>query len=193
MLRLKGVIFDLDGTVVDVPYDWSRIKKKLATQGKPILHFIHNLKEPEKTEKLKVLEKYEKKATLQAVLKEGMLEFLDLLKEKGIKKALVTNNSKENVLYILNKFKLEFDCLITRESGLWKPSGDPIITAVKELGLKKEECCVVGDSHFDIQAAKEAGIRKVFILNDDKERFNSTSVEVFKDVESLKMRIKQLL
>jgi len=192
-LKLKGVIFDLDGTIVDVPYNWSRIKQELATQGKPILHFIQNLEEPKKAEKLEVLEKYEKEATLQAVLKKGILDFLNFLNGKGIKKALVTNNSKENVLYILNKFKLEFDCLISRETGLWKPSGAPIIAAMKELGLKKEECCVVGDSHFDIQAAKEAGIRKVFILNEDKERFTSTSAEVFSDVESLKVRMEQLL
>ena len=192
-MKLKGVIFDMDGTVVDVPYDWNRIKAELRTQGKPILVYLKSLKEPEKSEKWRVLEKYEEEATMKAELKRGMREFLNLLREKGIKNALVTNNSQKNVSFLLKKFNLEFDCIISRESGLWKPSGAPFLAALKKLGLKKEECCVVGDSHFDVKAANEAGIPNVFILNEDKERFASMNAEVFSSEKELKKKIEQLL
>jgi beta-phosphoglucomutase-like phosphatase (HAD superfamily) len=36
-MKLKGVIFDMDGTVVDVTYDWNQIREELNSQGKPIL------------------------------------------------------------------------------------------------------------------------------------------------------------
>ena len=193
LLKLKGVVFDMDGTVVEVPYDWKQIKEELMTQGKPVLTFIQSLEEPERSEKWKVLEKFENEATLKAVLKDGMQEFLDFLKEEGIKKALATNNSQRNVSFILNKFKLEFDYVLSREKGLWKPSGAPLLFILKKLNLKKEECCVVGDSHFDIKAADEAGITKIFILNEDKKYFSSTQAEVFKTVIDLKERIKQIL
>lgn len=192
-MKLKAVIFDMDGTVVDVPYDWNQIKADLNTQGKPILVYLHNLEDPEKSEKWKVLEKYEDAATRKAELKQGMREFLDLLTKKGVKKALVTNNSKKNVSFLLEKFNLEFDCVISRESGLWKPSGAPLLAALKKLGLKREECCVVGDSHFDIKAANEAGIPHVFILNKNQERFAATNVEVFSSVEALRERVESLL
>ena len=192
-MKLKGVIFDMDGTVVDVPYDWNRIKAELRTQGKPILVYLKSLEEPEKSEKWRVLEKYEEEATMKAELKRGMREFLNLLREKGIKNALVTNNSQKNVSFLLEKFNLEFDCIICRESGLWKPSGAPFLAALKKLGLKKEECCVVGDSHFDVKAANEAGIPNVFILNEDKERFASMNAEVFSSAKELKKKIGQLL
>ena len=192
-MKLKCVIFDMDGTVVDVSYDWSQIKTELMAQGKPILVFLKGLEEPEKSEKWKVLEKYEQEATQKARLKRGMREFLNLLSEKGVKKALVTNNSQKNVSFLLKKFNLEFDCVISRESGLWKPSGAPFLAALKKLGLKKEECCVVGDSHFDIKAAREAGIPNVFILNEDKERFVSMKTEVFSSTEALQKRIENLL
>jgi len=190
-MKLKGVIFDMDGTVVDVPYDWNRIKAELRTQGKPILVYLKSLEEPEKSEKWRVLEKYEEEATMKAELKRGMREFLNLLREKGIKNALVTNNSQKNVSFLLEKFNLEFDCIICRESGLWKPSGAPFLAALKKLGLKKEECCVVGDSHFDVKAANEAGIPNVFILNEDKERFASMNAEVFSSIEALQERIEK--
>ena len=105
----------------------------------------------------------------------------------------MTNNSGRSASFLLEKFNLEFDCVISRESGLWKPSGAPFQAVLERLRLEKEECCVVGDSHFDIKAAQEAGISNVFILNEDKERFASMPAEVFSSVEELIKRIQQLL
>jgi HAD superfamily hydrolase (TIGR01509 family) len=183
----------MDGTVVDVQYDWGKIKEELETQGKPILMYLENLEEPERSKKWKVLERFEYEATQKARLKPGMREFLDVLSKKGIKKALVTNNSQKSVSFLLKKFSLEFDYVISREKGLWKPSGAPFLAVLKELGLSKEESCVVGDSHFDVRAAQEAGIPYVFILNDDEERFNTMGAEVFSSVEMLQTRIDELL
>jgi len=192
-LRLKGAIFDMDGTVVDVPYDWGKIKAELGTQGKPILTYIENLDEPERSKKWKILERFESEATQKAKLKPGMRDFLDLLSTRGVKKALVTNNSRKNVSFLLEKFRLEFDCVISRERGLWKPSGAPFLVALKELQLNKEECCVVGDSHFDIRAAEEAGIPLIFILSEDRERFDKMNAEVFSSVEALQAKMVKLL
>ncbi len=183
----------MDGTVVDVLYDWGKIKADLGTQGKPILTYIENLDEPERSEKWKILERYESEATQKAKLKPGMRDLLDLLSTRGVKKALVTNNSRKNVSFLLEKFRLEFDCVISRERGLWKPSGAPILVALKELQLNKEECCVVGDSHFDIQAAEEAGIPLIFILNEDTEKFIEMNAEVFSSVEALQAKMVKLL
>ena len=192
-MKLKGVVFDMDGTVVDVPYDWGKIKAELETQGKPILVYLESLEEPERSKKWRVLEKYEHEATEKATLKPGMREFLDSLSSRGVKKALVTNNSLKNTTYLLRKFKLEFDCVISRERGLWKPSGAPILAALEELGLRKEECCVVGDSHFDIRAAQEAGISFIFILSEDRERFDAMNAELFSSVGELQKRVEKLL
>ena len=190
--KLKGAIFDMDGTLVDAPYDWKNIKEALNTQGKPILTYIRGLAEPEKTRKWKQLEYYEKEATKKAVLKKGIPEFLVFLKKRGIKVALVTNNSRENVLYLLHKFELTFDLVLSRESGLWKPSGAPFSAVLKKLKLKKEECCVIGDTFFDIEAAKDVGIDNIFILNRDREKFASTPAKVFADVKSLQLYIQTL-
>ena len=193
LMKLKCVIFDLDGTIVDVPYDWDKIKAELETKGRPILYYLNSLEEPEKSEKWRILEKYEDEATKKAELKRGMHELLDLLNKKGIKKVVVTNNSRKNVVYLLAEFKLSFDCVISRESGLWKPSGAPFLDVMKRFGLKKEECSVIGDSPFDAKAANEAGISKVFILSENRKRFASNHAELFSSVESLKKRIEKLL
>ena len=192
MKELKAVIFDLDGTLIDVPYDWILIRKRLGTQSLPILHYISTLQEPEKTEKLRLLEKFEEEASAKAVLKEGIPQLMDFLEKRGIKKILVTNNSRKNVLTLLKRFNLDFDHVLTREDGLWKPSGAPFLAALKKLGIEKEESCVVGDSPFDVKAAEEAGITKVFILSRNKEKFSSYTVELIESAEVLKKKIEEL-
>jgi len=182
---IKCVIFDMDGTVVDVPYDWKKIKEELNTQGAPILSYIQSLKEPEKSKKWTILEKFEEEATAQAVLKEGMREFLSFLESKKIKKALVTNNSRRNVDILLKKFRLKFDFILSREAGLWKPSGAPFLYVLKKLRLEKEKCCVVGDSHFDVKAAADAGIQIVFILGSKEQKNLPKGVRVFQTVHDL--------
>ena len=192
-IKCKGVIFDMDGTIIDVPYDWDKIRADIETQGKPILAFIQGLGKSERLEKWKILEKYEREATQKAVLKEGIPELFEFLAKKGIKTALVTNNSAKNVDYLLEKFDLTFDCVITRESGLWKPSGEPLLAALETMEVKKEECCLVGDSHFDIKAAGDAGIDTVFILNSEGKKFSSDAIEVLNSVWELFDKIESLL
>ena len=192
-MRIQGAIFDMDGTVVDAPYDWEKIRSALDTKGNPILAYIQNLKEPEKSKKWKQLEGFEHEATQRAVLKTGIRKFLNFLKEREIKTALVTNNSGRNVAFILKKFDLDFDFVLSRDDGLWKPSGDPFMAVLKALDLKKEECCVIGDSFFDIRAGMEAGISRIFILNADRIKFNSSPAEVYSSLEEIKNRVAQLI
>jgi len=190
---IKCVIFDLDGTVVDVAYDWKRIKQELQTQGKPILSHIRDIEEPERSRKWAILEKYEEEATAQATLKEGMKSYLAFLKERNIKTALVTNNSRKNVDYLLGKFRLNFDLVLSREAGLWKPSGAPFLFVLEKLGIQKDQCCVVGDSHFDAKAAEEAGIKRIFILSREKENNFSPGVERVQTVMELEQKTSEIL
>ena len=193
MSRIKGVIFDMDGTIVDVPYDWKKIKQELQTEGEPILSHIQSLPEPERSRKWAILERFEEEATAQATLKDGMEAFLAFLKRKNVKTALVTNNSRKNLDFLLKKFRLSFDYLLSREAGLWKPSGAPFLFVLQKLRLGKMECCVIGDSHFDVKAAEEAGIKRIFVLAHDKKKQFSPGVETARTVRELKEKISQIL
>jgi len=157
------------------------------------LSYLDSLEEPERSRKWRLLQEYEDEATRQARLKEETREFLQFLTRRGLKKALVTNNSRDNVRFLMRKFRLEFNQVLSRESGLWKPSGAPFEEVMRRLGLKKEECAVVGDSFFDLQAAEEAGIEKVFLLSRDKDKFSSSRAEVIPSVAALQQRFETLL
>jgi len=192
-MKIKLIILDMDGTIVDVPYDWKKIKSDLKTGGKPILPYLKGLKEPEKTKKWDVLRKYEQIATQRAELKDGIKDFLEFVQEWKVKTALVTNNSRKNVVFLLEKFKLSFDLVMSRESGLWKPSADPFLEVLKKFAILNTECCVVGDSFFDILAAEAAGIDKVFIFRNKKKHIESNATDRVDSYKELKQKIIPLI
>jgi HAD superfamily hydrolase (TIGR01549 family) len=192
-LKVRAIIFDLDGTVVETPYDWAHIREELGTKGVSILTYLRALAEPERSLKWNILKKYEDAATHKAKLKKGIRPFFTFLARRKIKRALVTNNSRKNVRFLLKKFNLKFDWVISRERGLWKPSGAPFLEVLRRLKIKKEECWVVGDSQFDIKAAKEAGIENIFILGRNKEKFYSSGAIVVMTINTLQKKIERLL
>lgn len=192
-MNIRGVIFDLDGTLVENAYDWPRIKRELGTGGTPILAYLEGLEEPERSRKRAVLERHEAEQTEAAILREGVAELLDFLRRRGLAVALATNNSRRNTDFLLRRFELSFDCVITRESGLWKPSGAPFLEILRRWELEASACCAVGDTHFDVLAAREAGIGRVFLLAAEAGEFAGTSVEVVADFPSLLRRFASLL
>ena len=192
-MKIKGVIFDLDGTLIDAPYDWPRIKADLDTGGQPILRFLSDLQEPEKSRKWKVLENYEETATAHAVLKEGVPELLQYLEHKHIRTALVSNNSQKNVSLLTEKFSLRFDLVLSRDSGMSKPSAHSFRHILHKWKFQKAECGVVGDAFFDVQAAEAAGIDLVWIISQDPDKFKETKSEVVGSIFALQERISQVV
>lgn len=192
-MPLRGVIFDLDGTVVENDYDWTRIREEIGTAETSILAYLDALEEPERSAKWSILERHEARQTQGSVVRDGVPELLHLLRTHGIATALVTNNSRANTEFLLAKFGLEFDCVMTREQGLWKPSGAPFREVLRTLMLEPGECGVIGDTQFDVLAALDAGIRTIFLLSDHPERFAGFPVEVYPAVEILEGRLLQLL
>jgi HAD superfamily hydrolase (TIGR01549 family) len=187
------MIFDLDGTIVDVPYDWTRIKADLGTGGRPILEYLQSLDEPERSRKWAVLEEFEHTATQLASLKHGVPELLNLLTERDIRTALVSNNSLRNVSFLLKKFGLRFDKVMAREDGLWKPSGAPFQHVLEVWSLNPGECGVVGDSLFDIRAAQSAGIPYILIVSSDTRQSFGPGIETFTSIPELQARLSQLI
>jgi HAD superfamily hydrolase (TIGR01549 family) len=192
-MTLKLAIFDLDGTVVENNYDWAAIRKDLGLDSGSILTYLENLPEPQRSEKYGLLEKYEKIQTEKAVLKEGIKEFLEWLTVAGIKKALVTNNSQKNTRLLLGKFDLDFDLVLTRESGLHKPSGAPFQKVMEFFKLVPEETIVVGDTQYDILAAREAGLSRVFILKSQMTPGNLEGAEIVGSYKEINQTLKELI
>jgi HAD superfamily hydrolase (TIGR01509 family) len=190
---LRAALFDLDGTVVENNYDWPRLKAELGTGGTPILTYLQGLPEPARSRQWAVLERYEAEQTERSTLRPGMDELLVFLGQRKVGTALVTNNSERNVRRLVGRFRLSFDVVLSRASGLWKPSGAPLREALRRLGASPAESCVVGDTHFDVLAARDAGIPRVFLLGTPPAGESEPDVEIVTDTASLRARLEALL
>lgn len=103
--------------------------------------------------------------TLEAF--DELLTLLPGLKAEGRKLGIVTAKRHRTVALALHRFPaLEeaFDLVVAHEdTDRHKPDPDPVLLAVDRLGGTTGEAVYVGDSPFDIGAAKAAGVFSVAV------------------------------
>jgi HAD superfamily hydrolase (TIGR01549 family) len=182
---IDAVIFDMDGTVVDTSYDWAEIRRRLEIEGPSILDHLGSLEPDERARKWALLDEIEREATHDASEMTGTSEVLAHLAECGVRTALVTNNSDGNAQALIERFGLRFDVVVTRDSGVWKPSAAPIELAIRRLGVLPEHCLVVGDSIYDLIAGRAAGCARVAVVHDDTGRLAAEADLAFDDLAAL--------
>ncbi len=89
----------------------------------------------------------------------GVLDLIELLKNKNIKIAIVSASTRYQFENTVPKYFLDkFNCVITGNDYVHgKPSPEPYLKAIDKLGLKSEDCIVVENAPFGIKSAKNAG------------------------------------
>jgi HAD superfamily hydrolase (TIGR01509 family) len=193
MAGIGAVVFDMDGTLIDSTYDWPAIRQHLGVTGSSIIDDLNSLPEPDRSRRWAELEEIEGRATDNATLHKGVDQLLDLLSSSRLATALVTNNNEVNTRRLLDRFELRFDVVLTRDSGLWKPSGAPVAAAVERLGMAPEDCLGVGDSRYDVLAAREAGLAAVCLVHDGAGRHDVEGDLSFADIPAFVRYLKVVL
>lgn len=98
--------------------------------------------------------------------KEGLMELLDALDEKGIRKAVATSSMREKALRYLTLGEImnRFDFIICgSEVEESKPNPEIFLKTAAHFNIVPEACMVLEDSRLGIQAAKAAGMTGIFI------------------------------
>ena len=106
--------------------------------------------------------------------------------------ALVTNNNDTNAETVIRSFSLDFDCVLTRDSGFWKPSGAPLVEAMRQLQVKADHCMAVGDSRHDVHAAREAGCGRLCLLHEQRDELGDDTDLRFADIPAFTRYLKGL-
>lgn len=113
-----------------------------------------------------LLEFYGENLSHGTVAFQGLAEALDDLEERGVKVAIVTNKFERFAVKLVTEMALHhrFACVIggdTMGKGNAKPSAAPIHEMIRRCGGGR--AAFVGDSTFDIMAAKNAGIPSIAV------------------------------
>lgn len=177
----EAVIFDLDGTITDSMWVWTEIDREFFADRQiempPTLqkdiegmsftetaaYFIRTFSLPETVEALKetwnqmALEKY----AHETPLKPGVLDFLDFLKERGIKIGIATSNSRLLLDVFLKARDLDryIDAATTScDVNKGKPAPEVYLKTAEKLAVLPERCLVFEDLPMGILAGKNAGM-----------------------------------
>jgi HAD superfamily hydrolase (TIGR01549 family) len=161
---IKLVIFDLDGTLIHLPINYSKLKcevsRILGTENiNSILKALSNAKEDDKKRIFSVLDKFENEALRDMrEVSEGMKVYRSF---RNKLKCLVTLQGRQVVEKVLKKTGLSFDYIVTREDALARNEQIKII--IKKFKLNPESILFVGDRESDKKAAEIVGCKFMLI------------------------------
>ncbi|HHT05275.1 MAG TPA: HAD family hydrolase [Hydrogenispora sp.] len=189
MPMFKGVIFDLDGTLLDTIADMSSsVNQVLAALGYPqfscaeykqkIGRGFRNLLERSLPEEHRTdeeisaalkrfLEIYDQNYMNETVPYEGIPEVLNHLVEKGVKMGVNSNKRTDYTNNLIRKFfpDIEFVGVFGERAGVpKKPHPQSALEILERMELAANEVIYIGDSGTDIQTGKNAGMATAGVL-----------------------------
>ena len=194
---IKGIIFDMDGTIVDsLPYHYEAWK--IFFNQNKVENFSEKLNEYKgggtldlmrtvygnqysKKELKKMSEDKEKifrkiyKGEIKQIL--GFKKFLGELKSKDIMIGLASNAIRKNVSMIINELEIYdyFDSIICGDEVInGKPNPEMFNETIDRFNINKDECLIFEDSLEGVLAAKNSGVKVIGITS-------SSSNKVLKD------------
>ena len=176
-MRYPVVLFDLDGTVIDsgaiilasmrhaaetvVGGEWTDGELMKAVGG-PGLEAQMVALDPDRVDELvRVYREHNEPLHDQLESCLGMEDALATLKERGHRLGIVTAKRRVTVDLAFARLPLEhlFETVVGGdETEQHKPHPAPLLLALERLGASPEDAAYVGDSPFDMQAAKAAGL-----------------------------------
>jgi HAD superfamily hydrolase (TIGR01549 family) len=166
MQPIRGIVFDLDGTLVEEQHDYEAIRRELGFPNDvPLLEGVEQLPDDRQSEARVVLYRHEQMAARTARVNPGVKRFLDWLDERGIQRGLLSRNSRAAVNVVLTRCSLTFDTIVTREDAPYKPRPHGLWEICTAWGLPPNQVLMVGDYLYDLQAGKSAGTRTALITH----------------------------
>jgi HAD superfamily hydrolase (TIGR01509 family) len=179
---MRAVIFDLDGTLVDTVYGhtlaWQRV---LAEAGMPVegwkVHRLigmsgglltqaagHEIGRPLSDGEVEALQKrhgvvYGELMPERRPLP-GAVDLLRYLRGEKIKHGIATSGRRADAKKSLDALDLPGNMVVVDRNDVEraKPEPDLFLACQARLGVKPDECYVVGDAVWDLLAARRAGM-----------------------------------
>lgn len=191
--KITTILYDYDGTLFDtleiIMASWQHAYKHYFGKEMPREHIEKTFGEPlvrtiqrdfPNEDVQEVIEVYRSVANTKfgelITVFPGMSEVIKVLHSKGYKQGIVTSRIRFSTVLGLDQFDLSqyMDGIICADDTTkHKPDPEPILLALDKLGARPEEAVIIGDSPYDINGGKNAGIKTALVswaLLDDEEK-----------------------
>jgi 2-haloalkanoic acid dehalogenase type II len=185
-----AAIFDLDGTLVTFKLDirqWRKViidvmsKRGFDTSGldlsTPTQQVLDRAKaqvpsdateryDSLRREAFSILDSLELEGAKSASVFPGAEDVLRRLKSRGFHLGLLTNSGRAAASLSLARWGLQglFELVLTRDDiDAMKPRPEGLSKAARMLGVRPDQVYYVGDSVYDVMAAKAAGMNSIAV------------------------------
>ena len=209
--KVKAVVFDMDGLLVDTETVVFRAMQRAAAVIDGELPFttfqrMVGLQDAASEEILVahfgegfdlaawsavVSAHFREELAAGIALKTGAVEILDHLDAMGLPRAIATSSSLASLERSLGPHSLvsRFDALITRDVTVrGKPHPEPYLRAAEALGMDPADCLALEDSYNGVRAAAAAGMMTVMVpdMLDPTEEMRSLAVHIARDLHEVR-------
>lgn len=192
-MDIQLVVFDLDGTFVGASMGFDEVKERLRGRLEKegisaeligdLTPMYETLIEISRATGIdfeylhSFLVELEAERAKDSYLFEGSRELLELLKENGVKIALMTRSSRKATEYMLKKHGIEkfFDLIVTRDDVSpedVKPNSGHLKVILDHFDVSPTKTIVVGDHGYDLLPARELGCLSVLITSNESGRMS---------------------
>ncbi|MBX7074481.1 MAG: HAD family hydrolase [Pirellulales bacterium] len=159
---LRGVIFDLDGTLVDSGLDFDAMRREMGIEpGHTILEALAEISEPRLSHCLAIVDRHERAGAQRATLFDGARELLAAIEALGLPWGILTRNSRQVTRLTLSRLDIDSQHVIAREDAAAKPDSAGVWALCAKWRLSPPQVVVIGDYKYDLLAARGAGARGV--------------------------------
>lgn len=175
--KTKGVLFDLDGVLLDSEGQysifWRSMEERFPTgiddfsnyiKGFHLARILSYFATDEIREQI-VQELVEFEKNMRFEFFPGALEFVKRLREAGIPMAIVTSSDHKKMKALFSQhpdFPALFEIIITGDMVTKaKPDPDCFLLGAKQLGIDIKDCVVFEDSRNGLIAARASGARVI--------------------------------
>jgi HAD superfamily hydrolase (TIGR01509 family) len=216
---MTGLIFDLDGTLVDtvyahifawqrafneldLPIDGWRIHRRIGMSGglfaRAAAREIGRPLSPEETESLQRWhgELFRELLPGRRPLP-GAVELLAELRAAGVLHGIATSGRRPEIDASIEALRVPAETVVIARGDVEraKPEPDLFLACAERLGIQPSDCYVVGDAVWDLLAARRAGMLSVGLLSGgygEDELTRAGAFRVYRDADELRSSLDEL-
>lgn len=193
---IKGVLFDLDGTLVNLPTDYKTIQERLKNifqtdeKFSPLIKTIITKANGDKSKINQAFEmicEQEMSAIQNVKVIQGVNDILSFLKSKDYFLCLITMQCRKVATKILNELQIinYFSNIITRDESYDR--FEQIQKTLETIKIIPEQALVIGDTFYDMECAKKVGCQHLLLSSTYE---NNNNLKIIKNLAEIKEVIK---
>lgn len=159
LYKIKGIIFDLDGTLVTSNIDFPWLKQQCQCPADmDLLSHIKSLPEQQRVDAEKIVFDHEMQEALYSTKLANIDGVLQFCERQNIPMGIVTRNVSEAAALKLSNNQINIQRVISRDDAAPKPNPEGLLMLAKEWAIAPQHILYVGDYLYDVEAANNAGM-----------------------------------